>query len=133
MVLKGGEKGFGIPLNAPLYPSSTATTRINYSRVRVALVLANVDPKSVDPLLPEGVEFAYYIPYIYVTNDAGMAAGRELAGAPKKLGDIKLVINDYGLVIGTLDRGGELMRVEVAISNRLGLEQLDTFKALMLG
>ena len=167
MVLKGGERGFGIPLNAPLYPSSTAATRISYSKVRVALVLANVDPKSVDPLLPEGVdlalemaafwvgdyglstvgvyrealialpvktegvELAYYIPYIYVTNDAAMAAGRELAGAPKKLGDIKLVINDYGLVIGTLDRGGELMRVEVAISNRLGLEQLDTFKALM--
>ncbi len=61
-----------------------------------------------------------------------MAAGRELAGAPKKLGNIRLVINDYGLVIGTLDRGGgELMRVEVAISGRLSLEQLDAFKALM--
>lgn len=61
-----------------------------------------------------------------------MAAGRELAGAPKKLGDIRLTVNDYGLVIGTLDRGGgELMRVEVAISGRLGLEQLDAFRALM--
>ncbi|MDY6780273.1 MAG: acetoacetate decarboxylase family protein [Halobacteria archaeon] len=33
---------------------------------------------------------AYYIPYIYVTNDAAMAAGRELAGAPKKIADIGL-------------------------------------------
>ncbi|BDR92460.1 acetoacetate decarboxylase family protein [Vulcanisaeta souniana] len=167
MVLKGGDKGFGIPLNAPLYPSSTTATRIDYSRVKVAMALTNIEPRSVEPLLPEGVdlafemaafwvgdygistvgvyrevlialpvrtegiELAYYIPYIYVTNDAAMAAGRELAGAPKKLGDIRFVINDYGLVIGTLDRGGELMRIEIAISNRLGLEQLDTFKALM--
>jgi len=35
-------------------------------------------------------EMAYYIPYIYVTNEAAMAAGRELAGAPKKLADIDL-------------------------------------------
>lgn len=35
-------------------------------------------------------ELAYYIPYIYVTNDAAMAAGRELAGAPKKLATIDL-------------------------------------------
>jgi acetoacetate decarboxylase len=34
-------------------------------------------------------EMAYYIPYIYVTNDAAMAAGRELAGAPKKMADIE--------------------------------------------
>lgn len=35
-------------------------------------------------------ELAYYIPYIYVTNDAALAAGRELAGAPKKLASIDL-------------------------------------------
>lgn len=35
-------------------------------------------------------ELAYYVPYIYVTNDAAMAAGRELAGAPKKIADIGL-------------------------------------------
>ncbi|MGC9180437.1 MAG: acetoacetate decarboxylase family protein [Vulcanisaeta sp.] len=164
MVLKGGDKGFGIPLNAPLYPQSSI---INYSRVRVVMALANIDPKSVEPLLPEGVdlalevtafwvgdygistvgiyrealvaipvktegiELAYYIPYIYVTNDAALAAGRELAGAPKKLADIRLLVNDYGLAIGTLERGGELMRAEVALSSRLGLEQLDAFKALM--
>jgi Acetoacetate decarboxylase (ADC). len=52
-------------------------------------------------------------------------------GAPKKLGRIELSINDYGLVVGTLDRGGELMRVEIAIASRLGLEQLDAFKALI--
>jgi len=32
----------------------------------------------------------YYIPYIYVTNEAALAAGRELAGAPKKLAHITL-------------------------------------------
>jgi Acetoacetate decarboxylase len=78
-----------------------------------------------------GISLAYYIPYIYVTNDAALAAGRELVGAPKKLGRIELSINDYGLVVGTLDRGGELMRVEIAIASRLGLEQLDAFKALI--
>jgi acetoacetate decarboxylase len=44
-------------------------------------------------------EMAYYIPYIYVTNDAALAAGRELAGAPKKLASIDLDTD------GTIARG----------------------------
>lgn len=77
----------------------------------MAMALTNIEPRSVEPLLPEGVdlafemaafwvgdygistvggvyrevlialpvrtegiELAYYIPYIYVTNDAAMAA-----------------------------------------------------------
>jgi acetoacetate decarboxylase len=48
-------------------------------------------------------DIGYYIPYIYVTNDAAMAAGRELAGAPKKLADIKLE-SEYDLVQATLER-----------------------------
>lgn len=48
-------------------------------------------------------ELAYYIPYIYVTNDAAMAAGRELAGAPKKIADIDL--DASGTVYqGTMER-----------------------------
>lgn len=35
-------------------------------------------------------EMAYYCPYIYVTNDAALAAGREMLGAPKKQADIEL-------------------------------------------
>lgn len=45
----------------------------------------------------------YYIPYIYVTNDAALAAGRELVGAPKKLAKIAL-IKEYDLVMGYLER-----------------------------
>jgi len=48
-------------------------------------------------------ELGYYIPYIYVTNDAAMAAGRELAGAPKKIADITLE-NKADYIQGTLDR-----------------------------
>jgi acetoacetate decarboxylase len=46
---------------------------------------------------------AHYIPYIYVTNDAALAAGREVAGAPKKLASIDL--NHSGdTVQGILER-----------------------------
>ncbi|MBO8182826.1 MAG: acetoacetate decarboxylase family protein [Archaeoglobus sp.] len=48
-------------------------------------------------------EMGYYIPYIYVTNDAALAAGREIAGAPKKLAKIELV-KEYDLVQGILER-----------------------------
>lgn len=48
-------------------------------------------------------EMAYYIPYIYVTNDAAMAAGRELAGAPKKLADMDLN-SELDVIKGTLER-----------------------------
>jgi acetoacetate decarboxylase len=48
-------------------------------------------------------EMGYYIPYIYVTNDAAMAAGRELAGAPKKMADIKLE-TEYDMIQATLER-----------------------------
>lgn len=48
-------------------------------------------------------EMAYYIPYIYVTNDAALAAGREWAGAPKKLAAID--VDTTGTIIeGTLAR-----------------------------
>jgi acetoacetate decarboxylase len=50
-----------------------------------------------------GGEMAYYCPYIYVTNDAAMAAGRELLGAPKKQADIDL--DTTGSTIqGTIER-----------------------------
>ncbi len=51
---------------------------------------------------PNG-ETGYYIPYIYVTNDAAMASGREHLGAPKKLAHIKLV-REGDLIQGTLER-----------------------------
>ena len=45
----------------------------------------------------------YYIPYIYVTNDAALAAGREVVGAPKKLAHIDLQ-KEYNTVTGVLER-----------------------------
>ncbi len=48
-------------------------------------------------------ELGYYIPYIYVTNDAALAAGRELAGAPKKLAKIELY-KEYDVIQGILER-----------------------------
>lgn len=45
----------------------------------------------------------YYIPYIYVTNDSALAAGREIAGAPKKLAKIELT-QELDLVQGILER-----------------------------
>lgn len=48
-------------------------------------------------------DVGYYIPYIYVTNDSALAAGREVAGAPKKLAKIDL-IQELDLVQGILER-----------------------------
>lgn len=48
-------------------------------------------------------DMGYYIPYIYVTNDAALAAGRELAGAPKKFAKIGLV-KEYDVIMGYLER-----------------------------
>lgn len=57
-------------------------------------------------------KMGYYIPYIYVTNDAALAAGREWAGAPKKLADITLE-KKLDLIQATLERpsGKRLMTV----------------------
>ncbi|MBO8179408.1 MAG: acetoacetate decarboxylase family protein [Archaeoglobus sp.] len=48
-------------------------------------------------------DMGYYIPYIYVTNDSALAAGRELAGASKKLASIGLV-KELDVVMGYLER-----------------------------
>ncbi len=65
-------------------------------------------------------EMAYYIPYIYVTNDSAMAAGRELAGAPKKIADIEF--DDTGSVYsGTMERptGQNLLTATVKPEQRV--------------
>jgi len=69
----------------------------------------------------------YYIPYIYVTNDAALAAGRELAGAPKKLARIELV-QELDVVQGILERptGKRLVTVTIKPTARaLGKELID--------
>lgn len=62
-----------------------------------------------------------YIPYIYVTNDAAMAAGREVLGAPKKLASIELSLTPEA-VVGSLSRPDvcPLTQVVMTPSERLG-------------
>jgi len=145
MVLKGGIKGYSIPLNAPLYPTGTP---IVYYGCKVLLALALVEKDSIDPILPEGVNpasekpltafwvayypisnvgeyfealiavqvsteeqpLAYYIPYIYVTNDQALASGRELLGAPKKIAGIRLSW-EHEVLKGEVLRGSKIMEV----------------------
>lgn len=146
MVLKGGVKGYSIPMNAPLYPTGTP---IVYYGCKVLVATATVDGRTVDPLLPEGVNIsekplaafwvgeypasnvgvyrealiavqvsteelplAYYIPYIYVTNDQALASGRELLGAPKKLARIKLHWKN-DMIRGVLTRGSRLLELSL--------------------
>lgn len=60
-----------------------------------------------------GGELGYYVPYIYVTNDAALAAGREVLGAPKKLAEITLERGVYSTVLGAARRGYMEAVVEV--------------------
>ncbi|MEB3779007.1 MAG: acetoacetate decarboxylase family protein [Desulfurococcales archaeon] len=60
-----------------------------------------------------GSNLAYYIPYIYVTNDAALAAGREVLGAPKKLASI--LLNKGETIYGSVSRGGvKLFELELS-------------------
>jgi acetoacetate decarboxylase len=63
----------------------------------------------------------YYIPYIYLTsNDAALASGREVFGAPKKFAHIDLV-RDGGLLLGILERpiGKRLITITVQPNMRM--------------
>lgn len=73
-------------------------------------------------------EMGYYIPYIYVTNDAAMAAGRELAGAPKKMADIRLE-NELDYIQGTLERpsGKRLITFTFKPVERAGGSAVDAY------
>ena len=66
------------------------------------------------------------IPYIYVTNDAALTAGREVLGAPKKMADIRVDVAGEA-VVGSLSRpaGLPLAQVVVAPAERLGADLLD--------
>lgn len=55
----------------------------------------------------------YYIPYIYVDSDAALAAGREVAGAPKKYAEISLTWQGR-TVVGLAERAR--MRIEVRVT-----------------
>ena len=60
-----------------------------------------------------GGEPRFFIPYIYVDSDVALAAGREVAGAPKKYADIGLEWSGRS-VVGWARRAGMVIRVEVS-------------------
>jgi len=65
-------------------------------------------------------ELGYYLPYIYVDNDAAMAGGREVVGAPKKFA--KMGIEKYmDIVMGYLERppGKRLLTLSVKPEQRI--------------
>ena len=61
---------------------------------------------------------AYYIPYIYVTNDAALAAGREVAGAPKKIASID-IRQEGSTVVGWAERGGMSIEAHVKLEYKV--------------
>ena len=69
----------------------------------------------------QGGETGFYIPYIYLTtNDAALASGREVFGAPKKFANIELV-REGGLIQGTLERpaGRRLLTLTIQPNTRM--------------
>ncbi len=58
---------------------------------------------SLIQVMDPGGETGWFIPYIYVTSDAALAAGREVVGAPKKLARIELV-KEGEVLQGILER-----------------------------
>ncbi|WP_439371771.1 acetoacetate decarboxylase family protein [Bradyrhizobium sp. DASA03120] len=99
------------------YPSSTVGPYLEcYSGIQVR-----------DP----GGETGFYIPYIYVTtNDAALASGREVLGAPKKLAHITL-IREAGLIQGTLERpaGKRLLTLTAQPDERMSSSSQQMFSA----
>jgi acetoacetate decarboxylase len=117
------DKGFSIPLSAPLYPAPPYHYR-NAQFVLAAFEASAADvarhlPPGVEPVqdpvpaLAFGVWYPFstfgpyhesavtvavtfegerydYAPFVYVDGEVPMAAGRELWGAPKKLGAMEL-------------------------------------------
>jgi len=65
----------------------------------------------------------YYIPYIYVTNDSALAAGREIAGAPKKLAKIELM-QELDIVQGILERPTGKRLVTVTMKPNIRAKEL---------
>lgn len=73
-------------------------------------------------------DFGYYIPYIYVTNDAALAAGREVAGAPKKLAEMNIK-RELEFIKGSIERPGgkRLATINFQTRTRAPMELLDDY------
>ena len=57
-----------------------------------------------------------YGAYLYVTTDAAMAAGREMAGFPKKIASIKISDGDGGTYQATLERPAGQVLAEATLT-----------------
>jgi len=68
----------------------------------------------------------FYVPYIYVTNDSAMAAGREAAGFPKKIAEIS--IDRFGDRVDTYVQRGEreIDRMRISGTGRIGEKLFST-------
>ncbi len=73
-------------------------------------------------------DFGYYIPYIYVTNDAALAAGREMAGAPKKLAEMN-IDRDLEFINGYIERpeGKRLATINFQPQTRASMSMLENY------
>lgn len=62
-----------------------------------------------------GNQIGFYCPYIYVTTDAALAAGREIWGFPKKIAKIN-ISKENNKIVGLVERKGvELIKIEANI------------------
>lgn len=73
-------------------------------------------------------DFGYYIPYIYVTNDAALAAGREAAGAPKKLAKMN-IDRELEFINGQIERpeGKRLATINLQPQTRAPMSMLENY------
>jgi len=83
------------------------------------------------PCLWKG-ELYLYVPYIYVTTDAAMAAGRETGGWPKKIADIDLKRVGDSLAL-TFDRGDAEVTAKMEIAGKILSTPLPKDKPPFLG
>ncbi len=115
-LLPEGVKPYSEPANGGIWISNYSFSTLGPYYEYISVVQVEVDG-----------EMAYYIPYIYVTNDAAMAAGREVAGAPKKLASIELK-KELDVIQGVLERpsGKRLVTFTMKPETRVSGELIDT-------
>ena len=91
-----------------------------FNRYGTSVVGPYLEEISILQVRTEGGKTGFYVPYIYVTTDVALAAGREHLGFPKKLADISLT-RWSDMVQGTLERppGKRLITVTMKPFDRL--------------
>ena len=85
----------------------------------------------VIPALHEG-QMSLYNPLIYVNRDSAMAAGREIGGWPKKLGDIRMERSGKGYQLSFSRNGKQLVSAQMQIGSKLFSTPLPADEAVPL-